>query len=277
MTRWRLAALVGVLALIAYLGTTSTISTFIARITNTTNTISSAGPSCHSVPLADGATRLYPLNEQTGLSATDESSTNATGTYQGGRQSVSQTPYPCVRDNDWYSRVDQTHWVSTPGTISIAPGSSTSQEAWFRTVNSQGVISAFGSTQTGQSTNKTNLITITSNGHLAFLVQGSSTTYEVVNTYAVNDGAWHNVIAVHDASYGVKVYLDGALLMQQSSAHPAALTGYLRIGYENTNGFTNGFGTDQSLAHFWDNLAFISFYPFALSATQATQHYQAGR
>ncbi|WP_146108074.1 LamG domain-containing protein [Actinokineospora auranticolor] len=276
MTKRRLMALFGVLALVAYLGTTTTISAFIARVNNTNDTITSAGPTCHSVPLADGATRLYPLNESTGVVANDESANHANGTYQGGRQSQNQTEYPCVREPDWYANLDQTHWVSTPGTYSIAPGSSTSQEAWFNTYNNQGVICGFGSTQTGQSPAKTNLLALNNTGDLLFLVQGTSTTYELVSPFAYSDGGWHNVIAVHDASYGIKVYLDGALLMQQAGAHPAAMTAYFRIGYENTNGFTNGYGTNQTLAHWWGSMAFVSFYPFALSAAQAARHYQVG-
>ncbi|MBM7773092.1 hypothetical protein JOD54_003296 [Actinokineospora baliensis] len=272
MTRRRLAALVGVLLLVTWLGTSPTVSAFLARVVNTTNTIKSAILDCTQVPLADGATRHYPLNEGAGgVIAYDASPTGADGTYQGGRNSNAANPYPCARPIDWYARLDQTHWVSTPGTISIAPGTSSSQEAWFRTVNSQGVICGFGSTQTGASTNKTNLLIITSLGRVAFLVKGTS-NYEIATSYSLNDGAWHHVVGVHDAASGLILYVDG---VQRASVngHPSALTGYFRIGYENTNGFTNGFGTDQDLAHFWDYMAFVSYYPFALSATQVSQHY----
>ncbi|RLK54890.1 LamG-like jellyroll fold domain-containing protein [Actinokineospora cianjurensis] len=273
MTKRRLAALAGVLVLITWLGTSSTLSAFLARVVNTTNRVSSAVLDCTQVPLADGATRHYPLNEGAGgVIAYDASSTGADGTYQGGRNSNAANPYPCARPVDWYARVDQTHWISTPGTIAIAPGTSTSQEAWFRTVNSQGVICGFGSTQTGASTNKTNLLTITSTGRVAFLVKGTS-NYELTTSYSLNDGAWHHVVGVHNASTGLFLYVDGVLRASNSSGHPSALTAYFRIGYENTNGFTNGFGSDQDLAHFWDYLAFISFYPFAMTSTQVSQHY----
>ncbi|GAA2973594.1 LamG-like jellyroll fold domain-containing protein [Actinokineospora diospyrosa] len=275
MTKRRLAALVGVLVLVTWLGTSSTVSAFLARVVNTTNRIKSAVLDCTQVPLADGATRHYPLNEGAGgVIAYDASPTGADGTYQGGRNSNAAVPYPCVRPQDWYARLDETHWVSTPGTIAIAPGSSTSQEAWFRTVNSQGVINGFGSTQTGASTNKTNLLIITSLGRVAFLVKGAS-NYEIATSYALNDGAWHHVVGVHDAASGIILYVDG---VQRASVngHPSALTAYFRIGYENTNGFTNGFGSDQAAAHFWDYMAFVSFYPFALTATQVTQHFNAG-
>ncbi|PPK62573.1 LamG domain-containing protein [Actinokineospora auranticolor] len=276
-TKRRLLALSGVLVLVAYLGTNSTISAYLARLVNTTDTVSSAPPDCHYVPLSDGATRLYPLNETTGTTAIDESSSAQNGTYQGGRQTVNASPYACVRNLEAYPRVDQTHWVSTPGTISISPTTSSSQEAWVRTVNSQGVAVAIGSTQTAASPSKNLLVLVNSTGRLVFAVQGSGVTYELVSGYSINDGSWHHVVAVHDASYGLKLYLDNTLAASQSGVHPTALTGYLRIGYENTNGFTNGFGTDQSAAHWWDHLAFISYYPFALTATQVNSHYQAGR
>ncbi|WP_018683786.1 LamG-like jellyroll fold domain-containing protein [Actinokineospora enzanensis] len=271
----RLAVLAVVLVAVAYLGTSSTISGYLARLVNTTDTVSSAPPDCHTMPKADGATRLYPLNETSGTTAVDESPSAANGVYQGGRQSTMASGYPCTRNAENNARVDQTHWISTSGTISISPTTSSSQEAWFRTVNSQGVICGFGNTQTGSSTTKSLLLSVTSTGRLAYLVAGT-TSYELVSNFSVNDGAWHHVVGVHDSTFGVRVYFDGTLLMSQSGAHPSAFTAYYRIGYENTSGFTNGFGTDQSLAHFWDNLAFVAYYPFALSAAEVTGHYQAG-
>ncbi|GLZ39306.1 LamG-like jellyroll fold domain-containing protein [Actinokineospora sp. NBRC 105648] len=276
MTKRRLAALAAVVfALCAYLGTSPTLSAYTASVVNTNDTISMYVNNCRATALADSATRLYPLNENTGTTAFDVSPSAANGVYQGGRQSVSSSPYPCVRDVGNFASVDTTHYVSTTGTLPVSATTSSSHEAWFRTVNSQGVITGMGDLATGASTKKDNLLIITALGRVGFLTY-NLLNYEITSPFAYNDGAWHHVVGVHDASFGIRLYLDGALSASLSGGHPETFNGYVRIGYESTLGYVNGFAT-QTLSHFVGNLAFVAYYPYALTAAQVLAHYNSGR
>ncbi|MEU5694511.1 LamG domain-containing protein [Actinosynnema sp. NPDC020468] len=272
----RLVALGTVLALVVYTGAEPTVSGYTASLANSTDTVSMAANTCMTRPLADSPTRFYPLNETTGTTAFDLSPSAANGVYQGGRQTVSVAAYPCVRDTQAYAVLDTLHFVSTTGALTISATTSQSHEAWFRTVTGVGVITGFGDTISGASTKKDNLLVVTTSGKIGFLTY-NGVNYEILSSFAFNDGAWHHVVGVHDASFGIRLYLDGALMTSLAGAHPETVTGYVRIGYESTAGYTNGFGSSQLLAHFVGNLAFVAYYPYALSAAQVLAHYNAGR
>ncbi|GAA3885401.1 hypothetical protein GCM10022243_57800 [Saccharothrix violaceirubra] len=265
-----------VVAAIAYLGVEPTSGAFNAKVTNSNNTVTSLAHTCTAVALADNPTRFYELNETTGTVAYDGSPTAANGTYQGGRQVQDAVEYPCLRETQPYAVLDNTHYVSTTGTITLSASTSSSHEAWFRTHDDLGgVISGIGDLATGASTKKDNMILLTSNGTIAFVTNNPS-PYEIVTPFAYNDGAWHHVVGVHDATYGIRLYLDGQLIVQLAGAHPQSMTGYMRIGYDNTSGYANGFGSNQTTAHFRGNLAFMAYYPYALSAARISAHYAAG-
>lgn len=108
---------------------------------------------------------------------------------------------------------------------------------WFKSGVAGGKLIGFGSNQTGSSGSYDRQLYIGSDGKLYFGVYpGSVVTIPSINP--VIDNKWHNAIAMM-SSTGMKLYVDGVLQGTNPNTVAQSYSGFWRIGYDNTNGWTN--------------------------------------
>ncbi|WP_259338497.1 LamG domain-containing protein [Clavibacter phaseoli] len=248
---------------------------YTAAIQNTNNTAASSAAffTCSSAFAADKANALfaYPLNEATGsTTAVDAATGSYPGTYRGGMTSDTTSSRACARDTGGAYVLDGSDFVTN---ALQAQGPATfSTEVWFKTTVKGGKLIGFGNSQSGSSSAYDRHTYISTTGQLAFGTYNGG--YQTITSSAnVADGAWHHVVATMSPSTGMTLYLDGARVAGNTAfTAPESNTGYWRIGYDNTSGWTNA-GSN----YFVGSMRFAAVYKTALTATQVTNHYNAGR
>jgi hypothetical protein len=248
---------------------------YTAAIQNTNNTAASSAAffTCSSAFAADKANALfaYPLNEATGsTTAVDAATGSYPGTYRGGMTSDTTSSRACARDTGGAYVLDGSDFVTN---ALQAQGPATfSTEVWFKTTVKGGKLIGFGNSQSGSSSAYDRHTYISTTGQLAFGTYNGG--YQTITSSAnVADGAWHHVVATMSPSTGMTLYLDGARVAGNTAfTAPESNTGYWRIGYDNTSGWPNA-GSN----YFVGSMRFAAVYKTALTATQVTNHYNAGR
>jgi hypothetical protein len=248
---------------------------YTAAIQNTNNTAASSAAffTCSSAFAADKANALfaYPLNEATGsTTAVDAATGSYPGTYRGGMTSDTTSSRACARDTGGAYVLDGSDFVTN---ALQAQGPATfSTEVWFKTTVKGGKLIGFGNSQSGSSSAYDRHTYISTTGQLAFGTYNGG--YQTLTSSAnVADGAWHHVVATMSPSTGMTLYLDGARVAGNTAfTAPESNTGYWRIGYDNTSGWPNA-GSN----YFVGSMRFAAVYKTALTATQVTNHYNAGR
>lgn len=276
----RLAAVAGLVAagslIIVAAITPGSSAAFIAKIGNSTDTTATAPFfTCAGALANDKNDSLFalPLNEASGsTTAVDTDSGAYPGTYRGSMTTATTTPRACSRDTGGAYLLDgSTSYVSTA--TSFANPQTFSEEVWFKTTVAAGKLIGFGSSQTGSSGSYDRHLYINTLGQLVFGTYNSATK-TINSTSTVTDGAWHQAVATFSTSAGMSLYLDGALVASNSTYNVAQnFTGYWRIGYDSTSGWPSA----ANNYFFTGSLRFASVYSTVLSATQVSQHYNAGR
>ena len=268
------AALLGIVCLAG--STPSSTSGYLAKITNSTNTEATAQYfSCTAAEAADSASAYfqYYLNEPTGSTVAQDSSTGADpGTYQGSMTSSTTAPLACSRDTGGaYVLNGTTSYISTatqftnPTTFSI--------EVWFKTTIAAGKLIGWGSSQTGQSGQYDRHLYIETTGKLDFGTYNGA--IQVLSTPGtVTDGKWHQAVGTMSPATGMRLYLDGVLVASNAAyTTPENDSGYWRVGYDNINGWKN----NGNQYYFTGQLRYAAAYPIVLTATQIQNHYTAGQ
>lgn len=141
-----------------------------------------------------------------------------------------------------------------------------SEELWFRTTTTAGgKLIGFGNANSGTSNNYDRHVYMLPSGELQF---GTWTGQMNVigSPTALNDGAWHHVVASQDAS-GMKLFVDGQLVASNTQPSAQAYTGYWRVG-----GDTSWAG----VPYFAGTIDEVAVYDKALTAGQVTAHFTAG-
>lgn len=248
---------------------------FTAKINNGTNTVATAPYfKCTDAEAADKSTALfqYYLNDTSGsTSVTDSSGNSATGTYQGAMTTSTATPLACSRDTGGaYVLNGTTSYISTP--TKYTNPTTFSEEVWFKTTVAAGKLIGFGSAQTGSSGNYDRHIYVSTTGALVFGIYSSG--IKIITTpKAYNDGQWHQVVGTLSPTGGMSLYVDGALIGTNTATTPENTTGYWRIGYDNTSGWSN----NGSNYYFNGSLRYAAVYSSVLTAQQVSNHYAAGQ
>lgn len=167
----------------------------------------------------------------------------------------------------------------------IAPGPSTyTIETWFRTTSTTGgALVNYGSSQgRPRSDNGDDRVSNTvdrvlymesGTGQLRFGVRTFG-TQTLRSPAAYNDGQWHHVVATQGPS-GMRLYVDGQLLAQNSVTGNGTFQGTWHVGGDNLNGYpgTGGLATQR----FFDGqLDETAVYHQALSQQRVQVHYAAG-
>lgn len=160
-------------------------------------------------------------------------------------------------------RFTQSTGQAAPGVFSI--------EAWIRTTTTTGgriVGYGNGSGTSNSSTIDRNLY-VGTDGKVYFGV-GTTTKVVVASPAAVNDGAWHHVVATYSGSgaNGMKLYVDGALVGQGTGA-VVSFTGRWRVGGDVMSGWT----ANPTTNWYHGSVDEVATYTTALSATRVTEHY----
>lgn len=162
--------------------------------------------------------------------------------------------------------------VSTPTTFAN-PGAST-LEIWFRTATNGyaqgGKLAGLGNARTGTSTQYDRYLYMLNTGELVFgTYPGSVQTVQSTTRY--NDAQWHHSVATV-GSGGIILYVDGTRVARNTRVTAGEnYTGYLRVGYDNLNGWT-GAPTSYGFQGYVDEFA---YYSTALSQARVTAHWGA--
>ena len=287
----RTAALVALLALGTVIvgpravpPTRSGINAVIANTTDTTKT--RTWFTCNQAESRTAnAYFAYPLTEALPLVTppADITGNNRTGVYSALGVSHDGTAGPCVRDNANTGSIllnGSTGEIGGPAAISAAP-TTYSEEIWFKTGTAGGKLIGFGTSRTGSSAAVDRHIYMGNQGgnigRLVFATGTATLKSYLTSPLAYNDNVWHHVVATQ-SSAGMRLYVDGQLVASNAVATnynfpTTSGQGYWRIGYDNLTGWS-GVPTNW---RFTGNLAFAAAYTRALSATEVTEHYLAGR
>lgn len=211
-----------------------------------------------STILADSPLRYYRLDEATGTTATDLGSSAQNGTYTGGF--TLNQPGALSGDTDAAVKFNgSTGSVSASGT-GLPTSGAFSLECWAlltATPTGTAVPLAIGSPGV--------------NGAEFYLAFPASTAIwagdGTTNSQgpALTSNAWHHLVASYDGA-NIRVYADGALVAGPTAASIAPTYGGLFIGQL-------GNSTDW----FAGSVDEVAVYGVALSSTQVSTHYAAGR
>ncbi|WP_299056303.1 LamG domain-containing protein [uncultured Nocardioides sp.] len=252
---------------------------YVGRVTNTTNSAANGiYARCTSAANALGtAFFVLPLDDGSGSTALDVSGHARPGTYVGGV--TLDQPGPCPAGNGRAVRLDgSSGFVDVPATQ--ANPQVFSAQVWFRTAPGYargGRLLGFGDgTGTTPSTRSDRHVYMTAAGRLTFGVTPELVRTTVTTPGAYNDGAWHHVVVtlapLLDANPGMRVYVDGALVVSATIALGAQpYSGHWRLGWDTLAGWP---GAPPS-NHFAGWLAYGAVFDGALTPAQVSSLYTA--
>ncbi len=218
-----------------------------------------------SAVYADEPLQYWRLDETSGTTLADASNNNATGLVQG-------TPTLGVSGAlgatgkaislDGASYLTSAAQTSSPSAYSL--------ELWFNTTTTTGgKLLGFGDAQTGDSGSYDKHVYLDNDGKLVFGVYNGGFDM-LTSTNAVNDGAWHHVVATQGPS-GMALYVDGVLDQSNGVTNNQGYNGYWRAGGDNLN-----FWPDQpTTSYVTAKVDEVAVYGGALSAARVAAHYTA--
>jgi len=113
-------------------------------------------------------------------------------------------------------------------------------------------------------------------GRIRFAVRAPTTVQSLQSPAAYNDGEWHHVVATQ-GSAGMRLYIDGVPVAQNSVTQNRPYYGTWRVGGDNLNGFPNNGGNNNWAGRFFDGqIDETAVYYYPLTLQQAATHYTAG-
>lgn len=144
-------------------------------------------------------------------------------------------------------------------------------EAWFSTTTNQGgKLAGYGISASGSSSNYDRHLYMRNDGRVNFGTY-SGTTNVLTSPNPLNNGAWHHVVATQSTS-GMRLYIDGALVGQNSASTAENYLGYWRLGGDNLNGWPN----QPNSQWFAGSIDEFAIYDRALGAATVASHYDLG-
>lgn len=211
---------------------------------------------------ASGPSAYWRLGESSGTVAADSSGSLQPGTYTGSVTLGSPGALKNVADTSVTfsgGQVIGSSTITNPKVFTV--------EAWVRTTStSGGKIVGFGDSRTGLSSSYDRGVHMTADGRLVFSVlTGVPTTLQTMTAY--NDDAWHHVVASQGPE-GMRLYVDGTLVAQNTETRTAAYTGYWHVGGDRAAGISS--------TAFNGRIDDVAVYDSALSATTVALHHEIG-
>ncbi|MEU1973147.1 PKD domain-containing protein [Microbacterium sp. NPDC019599] len=239
-----------------------------------------------------GARIYWPLNETSGLVATDRAATPTspdnvgvtdgradTGVTWNQPGAVTGDSAATLGDND-FSRIFTGNCPSTAScnlSTVTAPDTFTAQ-VWIRTNTTRGGrILGFGDLQNGISDHHDRHIYMDNAGRLIFGVRSETGAARTVTSSATyRDNQWHLVTATM-SSQGMRLYVDGALVAQRAdTTQGERYLGYWRLGGDALSGSALiGWPSVPNTVNFIGGVDEVAIYPTALSLTDIQALYAA--
>jgi len=164
--------------------------------------------------------------------------------------------------------------LGTSGTaIPLAAPKAFSLEVWFKSKTARGgKLVGFGTSSTGSSATFDRHLYFNNAGNLTFGVNPGSVK-TITTSAKYNDGNWHHAVATL-SSTGMRLYVDGGLRVSNTTVTSAQdYAGYWRVGGDSMGSWPNS-GTS---AYYNGTIDEVAIYGAALSASQVSAHYTAGR
>jgi PKD repeat protein len=228
------------------------------------------GPAAPADSYGKAVTGLDPdlywrLAETSGTVAADSSRNGHPATYAGTIQK--NVPGALVGVSNPAARFNS---VTTGGLVASSQSFTDprrfSVEAWFQTTtNAGGKIIGFGDRRTGTSTNSDRHVYMTTDGAVNFGVWSGAASV-LTSQPGLNNGQWHHVVASMSGA-GMRLYIDGSLVGQNSNTVAQPYTGYWRVG-----GDTSWAGATW----FPGSIDEVAVYPTTLTAVEVLDHWSLG-
>ena len=219
---------------------------------------------------ADNPTLYWKLDETSGARVFDSSDSDHIGDYTGG---VTLNLASTVAGGGRSITLNGSNGKAASAIVERAQAPTQySVEMWFRTTtNRGGKLIGFGSAFTGNSGNYDRHVYMNNSGQLLFgAFDGSART--IKSQAAYRDGNWHHMVATQ-GSNGMRLYVDGTQVAQNTITGNQSYTGFWRVGQDNLNSWPER-PTSNAFAGSIDEVA---VYPGALSAARVLTHYAQGR
>ena len=219
----------------------------------------------------DGPAAYWPLTDNGGSTAADQSGNNDTANYLGGGFTYG-VPSPVegaggkgVTLNGSTSQIVASQPITNPTTYS--------EELWFKTTSTTGgLLTGFATDASGvTSADRDRVVYMADNGQIYFGVYpGSVVTIQSPGSY--NDGLWHHVVATQ-GSDGMHLYVDGRQVAANATATGAQnYLGYWRVGSDSLAGWPN----PPTSNYFAGTVSDAAFYNTELTSSQVLAHFTAG-
>ena len=147
-------------------------------------------------------------------------------------------------------------------------------ETWIKTTTGTGgKILGYGSSRTGASASFDRHLYMRNNGTISFGVFQAG-GWAITSPTALNNGAWHHVVATVDRESGIGLYVDGQRVANNPKVlNPKLYSGYWRIGGDNLSGW----GGRPSRDYFTGVIDDVAIYRDALPASAIADHNTLGR
>jgi fibronectin type 3 domain-containing protein len=235
-----------------------------------------------STVIADGANLYWRFDEtstpwvqdKSGVAAPDVAKTaGLNGLYQNGV--TLNAPGAIAGDSDTAAQFNGTDGYVYSDQQKQGP-TTYSIETWVKTTTtSGGKIIGYGSgvpkTNSGiasLSGSYDRQVYMDDSGRLTFgIYSGGVSAIRSANAY--NDGTWHHIVATQ-GSGGMKLFVDGIKVGQNSVSANQSYAGNWHVGGDNMNGWPN----KPSSNYFAGTIDDTAVYPSVLSAQQVANHYQ---
>lgn len=266
-------------------GTASAGAAFNSTTANPSSTLQAGSPyDCYPTPAPPDNPYLYYRFTESGSSAVDASSnpTPQTGTLQGTAPNTRAAGSCPPGVNPALGLDGISGFLSAAATITaITAPPQFSVEIWFKTTTTRGgKLIGFGSSRAASSGSYDRHVYMLNSGQLVFGVyDGAQKT--ITSPVAINDGAWHHVVALlgSTGNVGMQLYVDGQLVASDRKVTTAqSYSGFWRYGYDNLNGWVNTApGTAAASFYFAGTIDDAAVYNTVLSPAQITSHFNAGR
>ena len=213
----------------------------------------------------DEPLQYWRLDETSGTTLADASNNGTTGLVQGPATlgvagALTGTGKAIALDGSSY--LTSAVATSSPSAFSL--------EMWFSTTSTTGgKLIGFENSQTTGSGAYDKHVYMTNDGHLVFGVWNNQAD-TVTSTSALNDGAWHQVVATQGPS-GMSLYVDGVLDSSNGVTTNQGYGGYWHVGY----GSLGGWPGEPSTWGLTGTVDEVAVYAGALSPAQVSAHYAA--
>jgi len=223
----------------------------------------------YGAAIYDSSPNLYwRLDESSGTVAHDVTPNGNNGNYSGGvtfgtAGAITGTTDTAVTMNGTNGLVSTTSAVPGPTVYS--------EDLWFKTTTTTGgKLIGFGSSATGNSGSYDRQVYMLNNGQLSFGTY-TGVTNVITSSTSYNDGKWHQMVATQ-ASDGMKLYVDGALVASGAVTGSQAYNGFWRVGGDNLASWP-GQPTSNYFAGSIDEAA---VYTSEVSAAQVADQFAKG-